>query len=137
MVKYKILIDTNFFFIPFYENFDVIEELKKFLEIKSIEYEGFYTLRKNIIELENKLKTAKSEKWKKIYKLVLEYIKRKNITVIDTGNNNVRTDRLIVNFVTLNNNFIVCTQDRRLRIILKNLNIKVIFYSNKQLHIIG
>ncbi len=70
-MKYKILIDTNIFFIPFYENFDVISELKDFLMKNNIEYEGFYTLRKNIIEIENKINSAKSEKWKKIYKYLI------------------------------------------------------------------
>jgi len=40
-MKYKILIDTNIFFIPFYENFDVINELKDFLTRNNIEYDGF------------------------------------------------------------------------------------------------
>ncbi|MGC9079957.1 MAG: PIN domain-containing protein [Nanopusillaceae archaeon] len=135
MNKYKILIDSNVFFIPFYENFDVIEELKQFLEKNNILYENFYTLRKNIIEIENKIKTSKSEKWRKIYNLVLNYIKSKNILVIDTGKNNERTDRLIVN-VALSDKYIVFTQDKQLRKVLKSLKIPVIFYSNKRLHIL-
>jgi hypothetical protein len=75
-MKYKILIDTNIFFIPFYENFDVINELKDFLMKNNIEYEGFYTLRKNIIEIENKINSSKSEKWKKIYNLSIRIYKK-------------------------------------------------------------
>ncbi|MGC9133169.1 MAG: PIN domain-containing protein [Nanopusillaceae archaeon] len=134
-MKYKILIDSNMFFLPFSENFDIINELKEFLEKNNIEYEGFYTLRKNIIEIENKIKTAKSEKWKRKYNMVLEYIKRNNINIIDTGKNWEKTDRLIVE-TSLSDKFIVCTQDRNLRKILKGLKIPVIFYSNKELHII-
>ena len=123
------------FFLPFYENFDIINELKNFLEKNNIEYEGFYTLRKNIIEIENKINTSKSEKWRKIYSMVLEYIKKNNINIIDTGKNWEKTDRLIVE-VALSDKFIVCTQDRNLRKILKGLKIPVITYSNKSLHII-
>jgi|GEM_PF-1480236 len=133
---YKILIDTNFFFIPFYENFDVLEELPKFLENKKILIEGFYTLRKNIWEIENKIKTAKSKKWEKIYTLVMNYIKKHNIKIIDTSVNE-KTDRLIVETVIKDpDKWIVCTQDKNLREILKRLKIKVIYYANKSLHII-
>jgi rRNA-processing protein FCF1 len=134
-MKYKILIDTNIFFIPFYDNFDIINELKDFLMKNNIEYEGFYTLRKNIIEIENKINSSKSEKWKKIYGLVLEYIKKNNINIIETNENYEKTDRLIIK-TALSDKFIVCTLDRNLRIILKKLHIPVIFYSNKKLHII-
>jgi rRNA-processing protein FCF1 len=134
-MKYKILIDTNIFFIPFYENFDIINELKDFLSRNNIEYEGFYTLRKNIIEIESKINSSKSEKWKKIYGLVLEYIKKNNINIIETRENYEKTDRLIIK-TALSDKFIVCTLDRNLRIILKKLYIPVIFYSNKKLHII-
>jgi rRNA-processing protein FCF1 len=134
-MKYKILIDTNIFFIPFYENFDIINELKDFLMKNNIEYEGFYTLRKNIIEIESKINSSKSEKWKKIYSLVLEYIKKNNINIIETKENYEKTDRLIIK-TALSDKFIVCTLDRNLRIILKKLRIPVIFYSNKKLHII-
>ncbi|MFZ8856000.1 MAG: PIN domain-containing protein [Candidatus Nanopusillus sp.] len=134
-MKYKILIDTNIFFIPFYENFDIINELKDFLMKNNIEYEGFYTLRKNIIEIKSKINSSKSEKWKKIYSLVLEYIKKNNINIIETKENYEKTDRLIIK-TALSDKFIVCTLDRNLRIILKKLHIPVIFYSNKKLHII-
>ncbi|BFI73081.1 hypothetical protein YN1_0680 [Nanoarchaeota archaeon] len=134
-MKYKILIDSNMFFLPFYENFDIINELREFLEKNNIQYEGFFTLRKNIIEIENKINTAKSEKWKRTYNMVLEYIKKNNINIIDTGKNWEKTDRLIVE-TSLSDKFIVCTQDRNLRIILKKLKVPVIFYSNKSLHII-
>ena len=134
-MKYKILIDTNIFFIPFYENFDIINELKDFLMKNNIEYEGFYTLRKNIIEIKSKINSSKSEKWKKIYSLVLEYIKKNNINIIETKENYEKTDRLIIK-TALSDKFIVCTLDRNLRIILKKLRIPVIFYSNKKLHII-
>jgi len=134
-MKYKILIDTNIFFIPFYNNFDIINELKDFLSRNNIEYEGFYTLRKNIIEVENKISGSRSKKWKKIYGLVLEYIKKNNINIIETKENYEKTDRLIIK-TALSDKFIVCTLDRNLRIILKKLRIPVIFYSNKKLHII-
>jgi len=134
--SYKILIDTNFFFIPFYENYDVLEELPVFLESKGILIEGFYTLKKNLWEVENKLKTARSEKWRKIYNLVMQYIKNYNIKTIETPVN-VNTDRLIVSTVLKNpDNWIVCTQDRNLREILRRLKIRVVYYGGKRLHIL-
>jgi len=131
---YKILIDTNFFFLPFYEKFDIIEELKKFLIEKGIEYEGFYTLKKNIWEIENKLKTAKSESKKKLFKLVLNYINSRGIIVLDSPINE-KTDRLIVG-VAVKDKWIVCTLDKQLRYILKRLKVPCIYYSNKSLHIV-
>ncbi|BBL45636.1 hypothetical protein MJ1_0478 [Nanobdella aerobiophila] len=134
-MQYKILIDSNVFFIPFYYNYDIIEELKLFLNRKDINYVGLYTLRKNIIEIEDKLKSTRSEKSKKLYKLVLDYINKNNINIIETNKNNEKTDRLIVN-ISLSGDFIVCTQDKNLRYILRKLKVPVIFYSNKELHII-
>ncbi len=132
-MKYKILIDTNFFFLPFYENFDVISELQNFLIEKGIDYEDFYTLKKNIWEIENKLKTSRSEAKRKLFKLVLEYIKSKGVTILESPLNE-KTDRLIVN-TALNGRWIVCTLDRQLRYILRKLKVPYIFYSNKSLHI--
>jgi len=134
--SYKILIDTNFFFIPFYENYDVLEELPVFLENKGILVEGFYTLKKNLWEVENKLKTARSEKWRKIYNLVMQYIKRHNIKIIEMPVN-VNTDRLIVSTVIEDpDSWIVCTQDRNLREILRRLKIRVVYYGGRSLHIV-
>ncbi|RIB35286.1 MAG: hypothetical protein BXU00_02010 [Candidatus Nanoclepta minutus] len=132
-MRYKVLIDTNFFFIPFYERFDIIEELKNFLIERGIEYEGFYTLRKNIWEVENKLKTTKSENKRKLFKLVLDYIKKKDIRILDSSLNE-KTDRLIVSTV-LKDKWIVCTLDRQLRYILRRLKIPYIYYANRSLHI--
>lgn len=132
---YKVLIDTNFFFLPFYENFDVINELRRFLEENGILEYKFFTLEKNIKEIENLLNKAKSNKWKKIYNLVSEYIKRNDIDIIKSDINE-RTDRLIVKYSIEEKNVIVCTQDRTLRYILRKLRIPVIFYSHKSLHIL-
>jgi rRNA-processing protein FCF1 len=134
--SYKVLIDTNFFFLPFYENFDIFEELPKFLERKGFLIEKFYTLRKNIWEVENKLKTAKSEKWRNIYKLVIQYIKKSNVEVIETPVNK-NTDHLIVETVIKEpNSWVVCTQDRNLREVLRRLKIHVVYYAGKELHLI-
>lgn len=132
-MKYKILIDSNFFFIPFYEKFDIVEELKKFLIKNNIESEGFYTLKKNIHEIENKIKTSKSVKKQKLYELVIKYIKNNNVIIIDSPINE-KTDRLIIN-TALNGNWIVCTLDKQLKEIMKRLKIPYISYSNKKLYI--
>ena len=134
--SYKILIDTNFFFLPFYENYDVLQEIPNFLERNQMLAEGYYTLKKNIWEIENKLKTAKSQKWKNIYKLVLEYIRKNNVKIIDTPVNK-NTDHLIVETVIKDPyNWVVCTQDKNLRDILRKLKIKVIYYAEKELHML-
>ncbi|MEM1804492.1 MAG: hypothetical protein QXI77_00670 [Nanopusillaceae archaeon] len=132
-MKYKILIDTNFFFIPFYENFDILEELKRFLVENNIEFEGFYTLKKNIYEIENKIKISKSVKKKKLYELVMEYINKNNIIILESSINE-KTDRLLIN-IALNGNWIVCTLDKQLKSIMKKLKIPYISYSNKKLYI--
>lgn len=132
---YNILIDTNFFFLPFYENIDIIEEIKKILETNHILNYRLVTLKKNIWEIENLMNKAKSEKWKKIYNLVLNYIRKNNIDVLESEIEE-RTDRLIVKFALSNKNTIVCTQDKILRKILRKLDIPVIFYSHKSLHIL-
>ena len=132
---YNILIDTNFFFLPFYENIDIIEEIKKILETNHILNYRLVTLKKNIWEIENLMNKAKSEKWKKIYNLVLNYIRRNNIDILESEIEE-RTDRLIVKFALSNKNTIVCTQDKILRKILRKLDIPVIFYSHKSLHIL-
>lgn len=132
-MKYKILIDSNFFFLPFYENFDIIEELKNFLIKENIEYDNFYTLEKNIWEIENKLKSVKSIKKRKIYEMVLDYVKKSNIAIIPSKINE-KTDRLILN-IALNGNWIVCTLDRQLKKIMQSLKIPYISYSNKKLYI--
>lgn len=132
-MRYKILIDTNFFFLPFYENFDVIEELKKFLNENNIEYEGFFTLKKNIYEIKSKIKNCRSLKKRKLYELVIKYIEKSNINVLESSVNE-KTDRLIINFA-LSGNWIVCTLDRQLKEIMKKLKIPYISYSNKKLYI--
>ncbi|MEM0379428.1 MAG: hypothetical protein QW184_01005 [Nanopusillaceae archaeon] len=133
-MKYKILIDTNFFFIPFYENFDVLEELKKFLIEKNIDYDSFYTLKKNIYEIKNKIKSTKSIKKKRLYTLVEKYINKNQINIIDSPINE-KTDRLIIN-TALSGNWIVCTLDKQLKNIMKKLKIPYISYNNKRLYII-
>lgn len=132
-MRYKILIDTNFFFIPFYENFDILEELKRFLIRNNIEFEGFYTLKKNIYEIENKIKISKSVKSKKLYELVMEYINKNNIIILESPVNE-KTDRLLIN-TALNGNWIICTLDKQLKSIMKKLKIPYISYSNKKLYI--
>ncbi|MEM1634319.1 MAG: hypothetical protein QXR54_02055 [Nanopusillaceae archaeon] len=132
-MRYKILIDTNFFFIPFYENFDILEELKRFLIENNIEFEGFYTLKKNIYEIENKIKISKSVKSKKLYELVMEYINKNNIIILESPVNE-KTDRLLIN-TALNGNWIICTLDKQLKSIMKKLKIPYISYSNKKLYI--
>lgn len=133
--KYKVLVDTNFFFIPFYENFDSIDELEKRLENLDIVVEGIYTLKKNVWEIENKLNVAKSNKWKKTYKLVLEYIRSKNVKILNSPINE-KTDRLIVNTVlSSGGKWIVATQDKNLQIVLKRLKIPYAYYSKKEIHI--
>lgn len=125
---YRILIDTNIFFLPFQENFDSINELKKFLIENNIKFKEFITLRKNIWEIENKLNTAKSEKYKKLYKTVLEYIKRNDIKIIDSPIN-INTDRLIIKYCIENDDILVCTRDSKLIYVLRKLKISYIKYS--------
>ena len=133
--KYRVLVDTNFFFIPFYENYDSLLELSKILDSMDISIEGFYTLKKNVWEIENKLRTSKSYKWKKIYRLALDYIKTRNVRVLESPINE-KTDRLMLNVVLSGNyKWIVATQDKNLRFILKKLKIPYAYYSKKSIKV--
>lgn len=134
-VKKKIFLDTNIFFIPIYDKIDVIEELKIFLDKNNIYFENFYTTKKNVWEIENKINTSKSEKNKKLYEMALKYLKSKNVIILDSDINE-RTDRLIVKLVLKEpKDWIVFTRDKILKNTLKSLRISYITYSNKKFYI--
>lgn len=127
---YRILLDTNIFFLPFEEKFDSINELKNFLLNNDIRYKELITLKKNIWEIENKLNTAKSNKKKILYKMILSYIEKNNITIIESPLN-INTDRLILKYTIENPDVIPCTRDSKLIFVFKKLKINFIYYKNK------
>ncbi len=130
----KILVDTNIFFIPFTEGVDILEEIKNYVELNLGEpVEGFYTLKKNIWELDHLERTAKSQKKRNLIKLIKKYIEKKGVKILDSDLNE-RTDRLLIQKALEDpKTWIVATQDSNLREALKRLDIHFIYFKNKQI----
>ena len=118
----KILLDANFLTIPYYFHIDIFEEMDKLMEE---EYE-ILTLDKVVEELQ-KL-AEKRGKSGIAAKIGLELIKKKKIKIIKTKGG--RTDELIEKIA--NENFIVATNDAKLRKRLKEKGVKTIYLRAKK-----
>jgi rRNA-processing protein FCF1 len=108
----RIILDTNFLFIPFQFKVDIFSEIKRLMSepYELCIYEG------SIQELENL--NAGNSKTAQSAKAVLKLIKQKNLKRLSNSSNEKYVDNLILEGVT--DKDIVCTQDQALRRLLKN-----------------
>lgn len=117
----KFLLDANFLLIPGQFKVDIFRELEKFGKPE------LYTLDSVILELENLAATKKKDCM--AARLALELAKGKNMIALKAENEN--TDKEIER-AAVENNFVVCTQDRELIKKLKKGKIKVIALRQKK-----
>ncbi len=124
----KILLDTNFLLVPFQFNVDIFSEIERLVTEKF----KLCTLKKCIWELEHIMRTAKKGKDRLNAKMALQLVKKYNIEIIDTPLDR-KTDDLIVEIAKENpREWIVCTNDKELRRMLKKLGITTIFLRQKK-----
>jgi len=116
-----IILDTNFLTIPFQFKLDIFDQINKLMEE---EFE-IVVLDGTVKELQ-KLSQSKSED-ATAAKIGLDLIKRKNLKIIGTNQDNV--DSTIVRLA--DENTIVATNDKELRQKLKLKNVKVMYLRGK------
>ena len=123
-MSFKIILDTNFLFIPFKFNVDIIREFERLF---SKNYK-FFIFSSTLKELDN-LKNKKS-KDRKLIPLIEKFLINYNVSIIEVNEN--YTDRVILK--NLNENYIVATNDIELRkkILQKNLSIKILILRQKK-----
>ncbi|ODS37511.1 MAG: hypothetical protein A7315_04035 [Candidatus Altiarchaeales archaeon WOR_SM1_79] len=119
--KKRLIFDTNFLMIPYKENIEIFQEIKRLVPEK---YEIF-TFTGVVNELK-KIEEGKGSKGKdKIAsRIALQLIEKKNIKVMESHG---RVDKFIIDFAQRNKkNVIICTNDKKLREKLKELNVSII-----------
>ena len=121
----KILLDTNFLLIPYQFKVDIFTQIDR---IATFKY-GLFVLDKNIEELKNIVETQKG-KDRDAAKIALKLIAIKNIGVIKTKSNK-KTDDIILE-LSSKENFIVATQDKELKSMLKQKNVPMIILRQKK-----
>ncbi len=121
----KIILDTNFLLIPSQFGVDIFSEIKRIMDE---EYE-LCIVDSTLDELD-KLQITESGSDKKAAKLAKDLIKAKSIKVLKTEKN-LNTDKLIVNLAK-NPDFIVATQDKELKGILKGNKVPLIILRAKK-----
>jgi len=120
----KILLDTNFLLIPSQFKVDIFSEIGR---ICNFNYKLFI-LDKTIGELENIIMKQKG-KDKDAAKLALKLTQLKGIQILKTEKN-IPTDSEIIN--TAEEGFIVATQDKNLKRLLKAKSVQVITLRQKK-----
>ncbi|MEM2115468.1 MAG: hypothetical protein QW524_00670 [Candidatus Woesearchaeota archaeon] len=121
----KIIIDTNFLFLPFEKKLDIFSILERSFHYK------IAILSSTIQEIEA-IKNDRTQKLKTRVnaKILLEIIKRKNIEVIETQEKYV--DRAIIEIVSRDPKaYIVATGDKELRKKLQEIGILGLIYLRK------
>ena len=123
-MNFKIILDTNFLFVPFKFNVDIISEFERLF---SKNYKLFI-FSSTIKELDN-LKNKKS-KDRKLIPLIQKFLVNYNVSVIKSIGN--YTDKIILE--NLDENYIIATNDIELRkkIIEKNSSIKILILRQKK-----
>ena len=123
-MNFKIILDTNFLFVPFKFNTDIISEFERLF---SKNYKLFI-FSSTLKELDN-LKNKKS-KDRKLIPLIQKFLVNYNVSVIKSIGN--YTDKIILE--NLDENYIIATNDIELRkkIIEKNSSIKILILRQKK-----
>lgn len=120
-----ILLDTNFLLIPYQFHVDIFEEIKRIMD----EQYDLVTLDAVIDELD-KLQETESGRDKKAASIGKQLVKAKGVRVLKTEKN-LNTDKLIVNQAK-NPDFIVATQDKGLKRLLKANGVRLIVLRSKK-----
>ena len=111
--------------IPYQFKVDIFTQIDR---IATFKY-GLFVLDKNIEELKNIVETQKG-KDRDAAKIALKLIAIKNIGVIKTKSNK-KTDDIILE-LSSKENFIVATQDKELKSMLKQKNVPMIILRQKK-----
>ena len=121
----KIIIDTNFLLIPSQFGVDIFTELKRITPDKC----ELFIVDKTVYELEKIIK-EQTGKNKAAAKLGLELLKKKTLKTLKTENN-LNVDKLIEN-LTKQGEYLVATQDKELKKILKATGTKLVVLRQKK-----
>ena len=121
----KILLDTNFLLIPYQFKVDIFSRIER---ISTFKYELFI-LDKTLDELKKIVEEQKGMD-KEAAKIALKLISIKNIGIIKTKSSE-KTDKLILD-VASKDDFIVATQDKELRYMLKQNNVPIMLLRQKK-----
>ena len=121
----QVVLDTNFLLLPFELNIDILQEFERIIEIN---YEPII-LREVLKELD-KLKERNTGKILRNIKSALEFCKKFKILEFKPIENE-KIDDLIIRYA-INNPSIVATNDKLLKMKLRDKNIPVIFTRKKK-----
>ena len=123
-VRKTIILDTNFLFIPSQFRVDIFSEISRLMHVP---YE-LCVVDMGIDELE-KLTGVGSGKDKAAAKLALALLKSKRVRVLKTEKH-LNTDKMIVELAK-SPDYIVATQDKALKRVLKSNNVPLIVLRQK------
>lgn len=123
----KVLLDTSALLLVS-EGIDLNIKLREDLDCDKIE---LYTLDVVVRELKS-LASSKSVRKAPPARHALEYV-ASHVLIIDTGTNDVSGDRALLNYVSVNPDYIVVTLDKKLRKLLKLAGFRVVtWWSSKR-----
>jgi len=117
----KILLDTNFFLVPFQLGINIFSEFERVLD----EPFELMTIRPIKAELEKLAKSGKTE-GKSAASLAIQLAR--NVPVIETSN---KGDDAIIGYAASHKDVIVATNDSGLRKALKRVKVRTIFVRGK------
>lgn len=121
----KIILDTNFLLIPFTLKVDIFEEIRRIIH----DQYHISIIDKTLDELKDIMENQ-TGKNKQAAKFALAIIAKKRPHMIITGKNNNNVDMEIINLLK-NHDYIIATQDKELKALLKKLNKKIIVLRQK------
>lgn len=133
----KILLDTNFLLIPAAFNVDIFSEFNRLFPKNKL-----FILDRSIDELKN-IELKQKGKYKQEARLGLQFIKKYKISTIKTekhintskSTSTIPVDDLIVNFALIRD-YLVATQDKEIKVKIKEQNKKSITLRQKKYLII-
>ncbi|RLI92644.1 MAG: nucleotide-binding protein [Candidatus Altiarchaeales archaeon] len=118
-----ILIDTNFFLIPYQHKIDIFQEISRLIDEKY----SIVTLSSVLRELES-IEEGSMGRDGIAARIALRLIREKRIEVIDSDH---AGDKSIIEFAKNNKNVIVCTNDKKLKKKLRQLGVGIIDMRDK------
>ena len=125
MIK-KIILDTNFLLIPLTQRVDIFEEIERII----IDKYQIFIIDKTIPELKNIIE-KQSGKDKLAAKFAMDLIAKKRPIMIKTCKNENNVDKEIIELLK-NDDYIIATQDKELKTLLKKLNKRMIVLRQKR-----
>lgn len=122
----KILIlDTNFLMLPYTENLDVFEELNRLV----VDENSLATLSGVVDELKKIIDNRESKgRDKTAARIALQLIEKKEVKVIESHG---RVDDQIIDYARKNRDTIVCTNDKKLKKKLAEIDIPVAYIRDR------